>query len=232
MPCLAISAAFLWLGCDKKQDPSPVEPAPSASPEASEPAPKREPVQDIDAKVILEQLRCPAKAHKDACDILEGFDAGTKWDLTSIHAEEARYFGKAFRYNQGVAEEKWMFLLVKKIPLNKAAEGDLPLRVGLRDLDTTLGPENAHADKLWWLLKRDDAVPKRNATAKYVLEYASANWDSAAATQGPSTILHVSGGTYVRQGKARTLHLVQMDAARPGASGFDGMLVTFYPLTW
>jgi hypothetical protein len=230
---LVVPALLVAVACDKKADPVPVDTTPPASTAAPvEEPPKREAVEDVDVTHVREQLKCPAKAHKDACDILEGFEKGSKWDLTTIQSEEARYFGKAFAYTDGVAEEKWMFLIVKKVPLNMAAQGDLPLRVVLRDLDKTLGAENSHAEKLWWLLKRDDAVTKRNTTANYVLGYASANWDSAAATRGASTILHVQGGAFVRQGQARTLQLVHVEAARPGASGFDGLLVTLYPLSW
>jgi len=227
---LALVAAT---GCDKNADPIPAIPAPAASTvESAVARPKREPAQDTEAKPLLEQFKCPSKTSKDACEVLDGFASGTGWDLTAIHAEEARYFGKALSYSDGEAQEKWVFLIVKKVALNVVAEGDLPIRVILRELDKTLGAENTHAEMLWTQLKRDNPVTKRNSTANYVMAYAPANWDSAAATQGASTILHISDGAFVRQSRNRSLHLVQMDTMRPGATGFSGALITLYPLSW
>lgn len=229
---LATLALLSTAACDKKSDTQPTDPtpAPSATPTVEEPKPKA--VADIDVKHIQEQLKCPAKGHKAACDVLEGFETGKKWDLTTIQSQEARYFGKAIGYKDGVPEERWVFLLVKKVPLNEVTPGDLPLRVALRDLDKSRVAENQHAEKLLWLLQRDDSISKRNTTANFILTYTSNNWDSAAPTDGASTILHIAGGTYVREGKGRSLHVINIEAARPGSTSIDGTMVQLYPISW
>jgi len=230
---IVVVAVASAAGCSKADDPNLVEATPVLS---TQPAPvpiKREPAADADVQHVIEQLRCHAKSSLGACGVLEGFSKGTAWDLTSIHADEARYFGRSFVYRDGVAAEtKWVFMIVRKTALNAVSDGDLPMRVVVRDLEKSLVAENNHANKLWMLLTRDEAVPKRNSTASYVLSYASATWDSASPTSGESKLLHVAGGSFVRQGSKRALHVVQLASIRPGASGFTGTLSTFYPLTW
>ena len=229
---IALPALLLALGCDEKAEKSAAAPAASSASQPEVAAPKREKVSDFDVKPLLEQFKCPNKTNKDVCEVFEGFAKGTKWNLTSIQSEQARYFGKAIVYKGGEATERWVFLVVKKVPLNEITEGDLPLKIALRELDDSRTTEIGQAEKLMWLLKRDDAVTKRSQTANYVLDYTPSNWDSSAETKGNSIILHVDGGAFVRQGEARSLHLVKVDVARPGATSTDGMFVQLYPISW
>jgi hypothetical protein len=229
---IALPTLLLALGCEEKAEKPTAAPAASSASQPEVKAPKRETVSDYDVKPLQDQFKCPNKANKEVCDVFEGFATGTKWDLTTIQSEQARYFGKAVVYKGGEAKERWVFLVVKKVPLNKITEGDLPLKIALRELDDSRTTEIGQAEKLLWLLKRDDAVTKRSQTANYVLDYTPSNWDSSAETKGNSIILHVGGGAFVRQGKARTLHLVKVDVARPGATSTDGMFANLYPISW
>lgn len=220
------------LGCDKKSDAGSAGVAPpSAAPEPTE-KPKPEPVTDIDAKSLLASLECPKSKHEAACEVLDAFEKGKPWNTTNIRGDEARYFGKALVYLNDEVTEQWVFLVVKKIPLNEASPGDLPLRVALREIDKDRSAEIGHADKLLRLLERDDAVNKRNQTANYILDYTPSNWDSSAATKGASTIFHVGAGAFVREGPGRSIVVVQRDAAKPGAAAGDGMFVKLFPLSW
>lgn len=227
--------AICLFGCEKKSQAPAQQVASASATVASEPAPepqKREPVTDIDPQELLQAMGCPSKTHHAACEVLEGFDKAEPWDLTTIRGDMARYFGQATTYKDGVAEQRWVFMLVKKMPLNEIEPGDLAVRVALRDLDPNLVAENKHADKLLYLLKQDDAISKRNQTSEYILGYNSNSWDSAAPTKGKSTILHIGGGTYVRQDDKRRLYLISMEARRPGAAQADATLVRLYPLSW
>lgn len=222
-------------GCEKKS-PTPTQQAASASATVvPEPVPepkKREPVTDIDMQDLLKAMGCPSKTNVAACEVLEGFDKAEPWDLTTIRGDMARYFGQATTYKAGVPEQRWVFMLVKKMPLNEIEPGDLAVRVALRDLDPNLVAENKHADKLLYLLKQDDAVSKRNRTSEYILGYNANSWDSAAPTKGKSTILHIGGGTFVRQDAKRRLCLVSIEARQPGAAQVDATFVRLYPLAW
>lgn len=229
-----LAPVFLLAGaCEEKPAPKPAEPPPavsSASAPVESPAPP--PVGDTDVAHLQQQLKCPNKATKDACDVLDGFAKGKKWDLTTIQGKQARYFGKAIESKGGELHESWVFLVVERIPLNEAAKGDLPLKVALREVDKSDEAANNHAEKLLRLLERDDAFNKRNQTANHVLEYVPSNWDSAAKTDGTSTILHIGSGTFVRQGEGRSLYLVRVDPAKPGASSTDGVFVRMFPMSW
>ena len=234
-----VGVAFV-MGCNSasssKADPSSVDSvaAQSTSVPVVDP-PKRVVAEDTDVEHLSSQLKCtskPSGSNKTACEILDSFRKGVAWDLTTIRGDEARYFGKAVAFSNGKAEEKWAFMVVRKTALNLVSPGDLPLRVIIRDLDKNLAAENTHAQKLWALLKRDDTVTRRNATANHVLSYAPATWDSASPTNGVSILVHASDGAFVRQGSDRALQIVQLDAARPGESGFSGTLLTLLPLLW
>jgi len=229
---IALPALLLAMGCDQKTEKPAAPPAASSVSQPEVEVPARETVTDFDVKQVQEQFKCPNKANKEVCDVIEGFAKGTKWDPSTIQSQDARYFGKAVVYKNGESKERWVFLVVKKVPLNEVTKGDLPLRVALREVEDSRTVELAHAEKLYWLLKRDDAVTKRNQMANYVLDYTPSNWDSSAETKGNSVIFHVGDGAFVRQGEARTLNLVKVDLARPGSSSTDGMFVQLYPISW
>lgn len=231
---IALPALLLAAACEEKPAAKPTEPTPAAS-TASEPAaeqPKREPVEDFDVAGLKEEFKCPNKTNAAVCEVIEGFAGGTKWNFATIQGKDARYFGKAVVRKGGELQERWVFLVVKKVPLNEVTEGDLPLKIALRELDESQTAEINHADKLMWKLRRDDAVTKSNQTANYILGYAPSKWDSAAQTKGESVIFHIGGGAFVRQGEKRTLQLVKLEAAKPGASSADGLFVRLYPLSW
>ncbi|MCL2824268.1 MAG: hypothetical protein FWD57_09775 [Polyangiaceae bacterium] len=223
------------VGCENKSETA-VDPAASGpvrtGVQPAPPPPKRETIPDTDAQPMRVSLICGDKRNKEACAVLDGFESGTAWDLTAIRADEARYFGKSYSVVSGALKEKWVFMIVKKVPLNTVTKGDLAIRVSLVELDKGLTSENAHAEKLWGLLKRDDSVTKRNATAQYVMGYAPANWDSAEPTLGVSSHLHVGSGAYVRQARDRSLHMVKTELMQPGVAGATGSVVKVYPLSW
>ncbi len=229
---LVVPLLFFVGGCEKEkaasESPPPVV---SIASEAVE-TPKREAVEDVDIKGLLKKFGCHDKANKAICDVLDGFDKGKKWEPTSIQGNEGRYFGKAVTNTKGVRKERWVFLIIKKVPLNEIADGDLSVKVAFRELDKDKVAENNHAPKLLWLLQRDDAIPKRNQTANHVLGYAPSNWDSASPTQGTSIILHVDDGIYVRQGEDRSLQLIKTELATPGSASTDETYVRLYPLSW
>lgn len=232
---IALPALVLAASCeDKSAEKKPAAAAPavsSAAPPVDE-QPEPRTVSDFDTKHFREQFKCPNKANKGICDVLDGFDEGTAWKLTRIRGKEARYFGKAVLSSGGEIQEAWVFLVARKVPLNEVTEGDLPLQIALRTLDESNEAVKNHTERLLRKLQRDDAVTKRNQTANHVLDYAPSNWDSAAETKGESIILHIDGGAYVRQGKGRSLYLVKVEAAKPGSSEADGMFVRLYPLLW
>lgn len=229
---LVAAVSLPGAGCEKKA-PEPAQVAPEKSAEPEAPKPTRPTPDDLQSASIQQALRCPG-GYKPACEVLDRFDKAGAWNLDLIRAEEARYFGKGYAIENDKLAERYYVFVVKKIPLNRVEPGDLPIQVSMRELDPSLGPENVHAPRLLRILERDGAVDNRtNQTAQYIEKYNPVDWHAAAPTKGPSKLLYLGAGAYVRQrADQRTLELVQIEPAKPGAKTADGLFVTLYPLSW
>jgi hypothetical protein len=194
--------------------------------------PERKRPDDLDVAKLQETLKCKGAAPKAACLGLAEFSAGRAWNLDTVRGQDARWFGQAWVLDKGVARSGYYFFVLKKVPTNEVAPGDLPVKVALRELDPTLGPENTHAPKLLRLLQHDDAIPKQNRTAEHVKTYAPASWDLATHTSASSTFVPSGEGIWVREGGSRNLLVVHLVAAATGAVPGDGVYANLYPVSW
>ena len=220
-------------GCDKGSSRAlPDAAAPSAAVSAP-PAPAPPPrTADLDAAQVRQPLKCTASTKRPICQVIDDFEKGTAWNLETIRGTDARYFGQATVVEKGTPRDAWYFLVVKKVPTNEALSGDIPIKVAIRELDSALKPENAHAPRLLRAVEHDDSVNKLNRTAEYVRTYAPSSWDGAAPTAGPSSLLYSEGGMFVREGKGRRLHVIRLAPASSDTSQGDGLYATLYPLSW
>lgn len=234
----ALLGASVLIGCNSKTDataritqgePSATSPATTSTPPPVVPAPK---VEDVDVSGLKQFLRCPSKGHVAACEVLEGFEQAESWNLTTIHNDVARYFGQATEIKNGVSQSRWVFMIVRRLPLNEVHPGNLAIRVALRDLEEKLTAENANAPRLWRVLKHDNAAAKRNRMVDYLQTYAPSTWDTAGPTSGKSSILHVGEGMYVRQDAKYALYIVSVPPTRPGSNEHDATLIKLYPVSW
>ncbi len=225
--------ATLLPACDKGAPSAAPDAAPVASVSVPPPPPPRPRPTDMDVPQAREPLKCAAGGKRPVCQVLDEFEKADAWNLETIRGVDARYFGQATVVEKGQPRTAWYFMVVKKVPTNDVPAGDLPIKIAIRELDSTLGAENTQAPKLLRALEHDDTVNKGNSTSQYVKTYAPSNWDGANVTAGPSTILHTQGGMFVREGKKRQLHVVHFSAVGlGGAVSGDGVYATLYPVSW
>jgi hypothetical protein len=236
LPLLALAtcAAIAVLGCNQHDKPKPAAEAPAVTSDAPAPSdsPKAPPPDDIDLTALQASMKCPGTTFKAACEILDEFKKGTAWDFTLIHGADARYFGRGVEATASGVVERYFFLIARRVPLNEVSGSDLPIKQVFRPLESSREVEIAQAPKLLRLLEKDDAVSKTIQTAKYVLEYAPATWEGAAASKGISTFAQTGSGAYVRMVDRRRLVWVQPAVARPGGSAAEGTYAILYPLSW
>lgn len=234
----SLLCASVLIGCNSKTDAAPqtkqgeqsaASPATTSAPPPVVQTPK---VEDVDVSGLKQSLRCPSKGHAAACEVLDGFEQAEAWNLTTIRSDVARYFGQATEIKNGVSQSRWVFMIVRRLPLNEVHPGNLAIRVALRDLEDKLTAENAHAPRLWRVLKHDNAVAKGNRMVDYLQTYTPSTWDTAGPTSGKSSILHVGEGMYVRQDAKQALYVVNLPPARPGSSEHDATLIKLYPISW
>lgn len=232
---ILLAAACALPACDKGNSKAEPDAAPVASATAAPSAAPRPRPDDLDVPALRQPLKCAtaAKNPRPVCQVLDEFEKADAWNLETIRGTDARYFGQATIVEKGQPRMGWYFLVVKKVPTNEVAAGDLPIKVAIRELEPTLGAENAQAPRLLRALEHDDAVSKGNSTIQYVKSYAPSNWDGANVTAGPSTIMHSQGGMFVRENKKRQLHIIQLAAVGVGgANSGDGIYATLHPVSW
>ncbi len=235
---MAAIVALMVLGsaCSRNPTPSPLD----ASPQPQASVPKQAPAaviptkkaEDLDVEDLRRTMKCPGGGFKDACTFLQEFESGTAWNLDNIRGTDGRYFGLARVYSQGKSEPKYHFMVVKKVPTNDVGPNDLPIKIALRELEASLGPELTHAPKLLRLVERSDGIPRQNRTNEYILKYAPSSWDGASRSAGASTVLHSSGGILVREGKNRSLLVIRLSPQSAGSMPGDGLYATLWPLSW
>jgi hypothetical protein len=229
---LFLSAALVvTTGCDKPAPGGPTDAAPAATPKP-EPVPARPRPEDLDVSGIREPLKCAPNAKKPVCTVLSEFEKADAWNLDTIRGTDARYFGQVTVIEKGQTRTPFVFLIVKKVPTNDVAPGDLAIKVALREVDASLEKENTHAPKLLRALERDDVGSRYNAAADYLKTYAPSNWDGAVVTAGPSTLLYSEGGVYVRETKTRRLQVVKLSAVTHDVTPGDGMYGMLHPVSW
>jgi hypothetical protein len=224
---LSIIVLAAAVGCDKPAPPareqSPV--APSATVTAP-PAPTSASA-DIDVAPLQKQLKCGGTVHKDVCRVLDEFAKAEKWQR-QIPSGEGRWAGNAYQIAKGADRTELILLSARQVPTNQTSPGDLPLRVGTGPMPDDKQTAGA---KLSSALSRGDTVPRNNPALAFAKTWVSGREYSVVPTTGPSVRLVAEQETYVRQGAAQKVIVVQPHAGTQTSAG-DGMYAEVWPISW
>jgi hypothetical protein len=225
----AVSIVVLTIatGCDKPAPPmreaAPV--APSTS-EATMPAPPPVP-PDIDITPISKQLKCGGSVHKDVCRVLDEFAKAERWKV-QMPSGEGRWIGTAYQLEKGADKTELLLLSARVVPTNQTSPGDLPLRVGTGPVPDDVRTAGA---KLASALSRGDTVPRNNPALAFSKTWVSGHEYAVLPTTGPSVRLVAERETYLRQGAAQKIILVQPRQGADSTAG-DGMYAEVWPTSW
>lgn len=234
---LAATVIAAASGCDKAPTPgsgaasasvSAPPPVSAPAPTPAQPAPP--PPDDLDAAALLKALKCVADSKLGPCRVLAGFASCNKdWNPVSPSGD-ARWLGAGYVVENGKTTEIISIVRSKRVPTTEIAPGQLPVKIGIAELEKQEGAAYDQAGRAVRAFERGDQPPRSSPTLEYIKK--RENWPEsfASKTVGGQVYSITQGGTFVCQGKKQQLLVVQRSSSK--ASSGDGLYAELYPTSW
>jgi hypothetical protein len=237
---LALSAAA---GCDNPSASSGSAPSASgssSSPSASAsavttapPAPAQPagpPPDDLDVTALQKALKCVPDSKLGPCRVLEKFTSCNKdWNPVSPSGD-ARWIGRGFVVESGKTTEIISMVRSKRVPTSEIVPGQLPVKIGIAELEKEEGPAFDQAGRAIRAMERGDVAPRTSPTLEHIKKRESWPESFTSRTAGGQVYAITQGGTFVCQGKKQQLLVVQRSSTR--SSSGDGLYAELYPTSW
>lgn len=198
---------------------------PAAPAQPPPPAP-----DDLDVAAVQKALKCANDSKYGPCRVLAGFTSCNKEWNPVAPSGDARWLGRGYVVEGSKTTEIFSMVRSKRVPSSEIAPGQLPVKIGIAELEKEEGAAFDQAERAIRAFERGDSAPRSSPTLEYIKKRES--WPDAfgSRTVGGQVYAMAQGGIFVCQGKKQQLLVVQRSTTK--ASSGDGLYAEVYATSW